>query len=82
MFFELLDRYEIPLLIFSAGLGDVIEETIKLQAHMYPNIKVVSNYMDFNHGVSKTTTCKIKPSAGRYNHKDCVQLHGLQPWGE
>ena len=54
VFFQLLNKRQVPLLIFSAGLGDVIEETIKLQSRMYKNIKIVSNYMDFNHQVSGT----------------------------
>ena len=55
VFFQLLNRRSVPLLIFSAGLGDVIEETIKLQSRMYNNMKIVSNYMDFNHQVSGTS---------------------------
>ena len=40
------------MFIFSAGLGDVLEE-INRQAGVYhPNIKVVSNFMDFDENVS------------------------------
>ncbi len=49
--FSQLHRHAIPFLIFSAGLGDIIELVIKQQSKMYDNIKVVSNYMDFNHQV-------------------------------
>lgn len=47
-----LDRCSVPCLIFSAGLGDVIEEVVRQQAHLSENIHIVSNYMDFdNQGI-------------------------------
>ena len=49
--FHQLNEHEIPLLIFSAGLGDVIEETVAQQSAMYDNMRIVSNYMDFNEQV-------------------------------
>ncbi|XP_050418697.1 7-methylguanosine phosphate-specific 5'-nucleotidase A isoform X1 [Patella vulgata] len=47
-FIDHLHKLEIPLLIFSAGIGDIIEEVIKQQSHMYENMKIVSNYMNFD----------------------------------
>nr|KAG5714892.1 hypothetical protein BaRGS_000380 [Batillaria attramentaria] len=47
-FFEQLHKHEIPLLIFSAGLGDIIQEVIKQQAVLYDNMKIVSNFLDFD----------------------------------
>ncbi|KAA0196627.1 Cytosolic 5' nucleotidase III [Fasciolopsis buskii] len=47
-FMELLWKQGIPVLIFSAGLGDVIEILLK-NFNMYrENIRVVSNFMKFN----------------------------------
>ena len=46
-----LHAHDVPLLIFSAGLGDIIEEVIRQQYTMYDNIHIVSNYMDFNNKV-------------------------------
>ena len=46
--FKELHQCDVPLLIFSAGLGDVIEEVVKVRTTLLPNIKVVSNYMDFD----------------------------------
>ncbi|KAM8947188.1 7-methylguanosine phosphate-specific 5'-nucleotidase [Pelodytes ibericus] len=48
VFFDSLYHNEIPLFIFSAGIGDVLEEIIRQAGVFYPNIKVVSNYMDFD----------------------------------
>nr|XP_020828264.1 7-methylguanosine phosphate-specific 5'-nucleotidase isoform X1 [Phascolarctos cinereus] len=47
-FFSTLYRSNIPLLIFSAGIGDILEEIIRQMNVFHPNIHVVSNYMDFD----------------------------------
>ncbi|XP_066263475.1 cytosolic 5'-nucleotidase 3-like isoform X1 [Branchiostoma lanceolatum] len=47
--FHALHEHNVPMLIFSAGIGDILEEIIKQHSQMYANMRVVSNYMDFNH---------------------------------
>ena len=48
-FFNKLHDKEVPLLIFSAGVGDVIREIIKQNSTtLYSNMHVVSNDIDFN----------------------------------
>lgn len=47
-FFATLDEYGVPLLIFSAGIADVLEEIIRQQSKIYPNMIIVSNSMKFN----------------------------------
>lgn len=51
-FFDQLHKNNIPLFIFSAGVGDVLEEIIRQANVFYSNVSVVSNYMDFNDDVS------------------------------
>lgn len=46
--FNTLEHCDIPLLIFSAGLGDIIQEWICQQCGSYKNIKIVSNFMSFD----------------------------------
>uniref|UniRef100_H2ZQP4 5'-nucleotidase n=1 Tax=Ciona savignyi TaxID=51511 RepID=H2ZQP4_CIOSA len=46
--FQLLHQKSVPLLIFSAGVGDVLEEVIRQKSSFLPNMKVVSNMMDFD----------------------------------
>ncbi|XP_039592468.1 cytosolic 5'-nucleotidase 3 isoform X1 [Polypterus senegalus] len=48
MFFDKLHQHNIPVFIFSAGLGDILEEIIRQAGVYHPNIKVVSNFMDFD----------------------------------
>ncbi|NXF13211.1 5NT3B nucleotidase, partial [Smithornis capensis] len=48
MFFGRLHKNNIPLFIFSAGIGDVLEEIIRQANVFHSNINVVSNYMDFD----------------------------------
>ena len=50
--FDNLHACDIPLLIFSAGVGDIIREVIAQNSHMYPNMHVVSNDLDFDNNVS------------------------------
>ncbi|XP_056855199.1 uncharacterized protein LOC130507146 [Raphanus sativus] len=47
--FEFLEEKDIPVLIFSAGLADVIEEVLRQKLHRtFKNVKIVSNRMVFD----------------------------------
>lgn len=48
LFFDHLQAHSVPLLIFSAGIGDVLEEVIRQAGVFHPNVNVFSNYMDFD----------------------------------
>ncbi|KAK9535355.1 hypothetical protein VZT92_007739 [Zoarces viviparus] len=48
LLFDHLYEHKIPLLIFSAGIGDILEEVIRQAGVFHPNVKVISNYMDFD----------------------------------
>ncbi|XP_026872850.2 cytosolic 5'-nucleotidase 3 isoform X1 [Electrophorus electricus] len=53
-FFDRLHQHAVPMFIFSAGLGDVLEEIIRQAGVYHPNVKVISNFMDFDeNGVLK-----------------------------
>ncbi|VDP24750.1 unnamed protein product [Schistosoma margrebowiei] len=51
-FFQLLSDYHIPVLVFSAGLGDVIDLCLHHANVFHDNMRVVSNFMQFNDDVS------------------------------
>ncbi|XP_074649626.1 7-methylguanosine phosphate-specific 5'-nucleotidase-like isoform X2 [Tubulanus polymorphus] len=46
--FKQLHKAEVPCLIFSAGVGDVIQEVIHYRSKMFDNMKIVSNFMQFD----------------------------------
>lgn len=48
IFFDKLHQHSIPVFIFSAGIGDVLEEVIRQAGVYHSNVKVVSNFMDFD----------------------------------
>ncbi|XP_034717371.1 7-methylguanosine phosphate-specific 5'-nucleotidase-like isoform X2 [Etheostoma cragini] len=48
VFFDRLTEQQVPLLIFSAGVGDVLEEVIRQNHVFLPNVHIISNYMDFD----------------------------------
>uniref|UniRef100_A0AAV2L1U5 5'-nucleotidase n=1 Tax=Knipowitschia caucasica TaxID=637954 RepID=A0AAV2L1U5_KNICA len=50
-FFSRLHQHNVPVFIFSAGLGDVLEEILRQAGVYLPNVKVLSNFMDFDDNV-------------------------------
>jgi len=50
-FMKKLAEHKIPLLIFSAGIGNVIEELLKQKRLLLDNVRIVSNFMNFNDDV-------------------------------
>jgi len=47
-FYDLLHRSNIPLLIFSASAGDLIEGFLKQEGRHYNNIHIISNFYEFD----------------------------------
>jgi 5'-nucleotidase len=43
-----LNAANIPILVFSAGVGDVIDEALLANNLTQDNVKVISNYMTYN----------------------------------
>lgn len=43
-----LTSADIPILVFSAGVGDVIDEALLAHSLTQNNVKVISNYMTYN----------------------------------
>lgn len=48
---ELLQSQAIPLLVFSAGVGDIIEQCFVQRYKLYNNIHIIANWMSFSHEV-------------------------------
>lgn len=46
--FSHLNDAGVPLLVFSAGIGDILSEAIRQFSQFFPNMHVVSNFMDFD----------------------------------
>ena len=88
----MLHDAEIPVLIFSAGLGNTIEEILVKFGVFYSNLEIISNYIQFNeedgsligykdllvHPLNKNET--ILPNANKYfmdlRHRDNAILLG------
>ncbi|XP_010022807.1 PREDICTED: 7-methylguanosine phosphate-specific 5'-nucleotidase-like, partial [Nestor notabilis] len=73
--FDQLHKYNVPLFIFSAGIGDVLEEIIRQANVFYSNINVVSNYMDFDE--NGVLTRFKRPLIHTYNKNDSI-LQGTE----
>ncbi|KAK4473911.1 hypothetical protein MN116_003236 [Schistosoma mekongi] len=48
VFVNKLNQLSIPIIIFSGGIGNVIETVLTLSGVSLDNVRVVSNFMDFN----------------------------------
>lgn len=47
-FYNLLHKYNVPLLIFSAGVGNLIEGFLKKEGKLYNNIHIISNFFEYD----------------------------------
>lgn len=50
-FLEKMQELEIPVIIISAGIGNVIEEFFNVENDIYENVNIVSNFINFENGV-------------------------------
>ncbi|XP_054011392.1 7-methylguanosine phosphate-specific 5'-nucleotidase [Hylaeus anthracinus] len=48
--FKKLHSAGVPVLVFSAGLGDVVEAILRNQGVLYDNVKVISNFLKYEDG--------------------------------
>lgn len=72
-FFDRLAEQQVPLLIFSAGVGDVLEEVVRQNHVFHPNVRVISNYMDFDQeGVLRAFSA---PLIHTFNKRDGALSH-------
>ncbi|XP_054710107.1 cytosolic 5'-nucleotidase 3-like [Uloborus diversus] len=46
--FELLHKKNVPLLIFSAGVGDMLKQVLQKKNLLLPNIKIIANFLRFD----------------------------------
>ncbi len=89
-FLTLAKKQNIPLLIFSGGLGDVIEESLREANLLFPALHIISNFFVFDKtgkvtGFDSGIVCsankseievKNKPYAKEIENRQCVLLLG------
>lgn len=46
--FQYLDKRNIPILVFSAGLGNCVESVLRRHNIVLPNVKIVSNFLKYD----------------------------------
>lgn len=49
--FSLAHEMNVPVLVFSAGLGDSIQAVLRHEQIMLPNVKLVSNFLKYDSGL-------------------------------
>lgn len=50
-FLKKMNKLEIPVIIISAGIGNVIEEFFNIENDIYENVSIVSNFINFKNGI-------------------------------
>lgn len=48
--FKKLYHANVPVLVFSAGLGDVVESILRHQGVLFDNVKIISNFLKYENG--------------------------------
>lgn len=46
--FEKLHNEHVPIVVFSAGLGDMVEAVLRYHNALYDNVKIISNFLKYN----------------------------------
>lgn len=46
--FQKLCNAQVPIIVFSAGLGDMVEAVLRYNNAFYDNVKVIANYLKYN----------------------------------
>jgi len=46
--FEKLHKAKVPIIVFSAGLGDMVEAILKCHNAFYDNVQIISNFLKYN----------------------------------
>jgi len=46
--FECLNELDVPILVYSAGLGDVIHHSLEHEGALLPNVTVISNHIEYD----------------------------------
>ncbi len=50
-FLKKMNEMQIPVIIISAGIGNVIEEFFRIENDVYENVSIVSNFINFKDGI-------------------------------
>ncbi len=68
-----MKRLGIPVIIISAGIGNIIEEFLKFENDYFDNIHIVSNYINFENGYIKN----LKGDTIHALNKNIVKLDNI-----
>lgn len=73
---KLTYQLQVPVLVFSAGLGDTICAVLKNEQVFLPHIKVVSNYINYDENGFVNGFCPEYPLIHTFNKNESV-LEGI-----
>ncbi|XP_011157804.1 7-methylguanosine phosphate-specific 5'-nucleotidase [Solenopsis invicta] len=71
--FEKLYDAKVPIIVFSAGLGDIVEAVLKYHNALFDNVKVISNFLKYNG--NQLDGFKNDVLIHAYNKNECAKDH-------
>lgn len=77
--FKLLNEYNVPLIVFSGGLGDIITGFIKKENLLFENVHIVSNFFKFDNdgfvvGLKNKIVTTMNKDEGHINDESILKL--------
>lgn len=68
--FKKLHKAKVPVIIFSAGLGDMVEAVLRCHNTFYDNVQIISNFLKYNG--NKLDGFKNNVLIHAYNKNECA----------
>ena len=76
-YLKLLYTHNIPLIIISAGIGNFIEQFLKLNNSYYNNIFINANYIQFKNGIAHLINSNIIHSLNKNEYSNNKQIKNI-----
>lgn len=67
--FKTLDEKDIPLIIYSAGMGDLIAYGLEKEREVHDNITIISNFFEFKDGRASRLKGRIINNLTKFGHR-------------
>ncbi|XP_012232120.1 7-methylguanosine phosphate-specific 5'-nucleotidase [Linepithema humile] len=71
--FKKLHKAKVPIIVFSAGLGDMVEAILKCHNTFYDNVQIISNFLKYNG--NKLDGFKNNVPIHTFNKNECAKNH-------
>jgi cytosolic 5'-nucleotidase III len=64
-FLQEMNNNDVPVIIMSSGIGNIVKAFLEKENCMFNNIKIVSNFFEFNNGITTINMDKIMATSNK-----------------